>query len=307
MLAGCLERLLADGSGTEREILVIDNASGDNTVDVVRAIAERAVGTPVRVFVEANAGQVNARNRGVAEARGEILLFLDDDMLVEPRWTDLLMQPFEDPATIAATGRVLPAWPVAPPPWLGGPHAILITSPDYGDSRRELDAGAQEHILGNNMAVHTRALEWVTPLFDPTIGHTGGLSMGGDDVWLSRRLQALGSLLYEPAALARHRIPEDRMDWGWLRCRFWQGGFAQARVDRRAGSSEAALPRRIVRAARTTRAAWAMRRRNASRHDLGPEEAFAEFSAFLWAGKHVEMAFGRFPRFTTWLAAHACR
>jgi hypothetical protein len=35
--------------------------------------------------------------------------------------------------------------------------------------------------------------------------------------------------------------------------------------------------------------------------------AFAEFSAFVWAGKHVEMLLGRFPSLTDWLAAHACR
>jgi hypothetical protein len=164
----------------------------------------------------------------------------------------------------------------------------------------------REHLLGNNMAVHARAVRAIRPLFDPAIGHAGSLSMGGDEVFLTHRLAALGLQWYEPAAVAHHRIPEDRLDRDWLRRRFWQGGFGQARVDRRCGVREPALARRIITAARATRGAWALRRRNARRRELGPEEASAELSAFLWAGMHVEMLLGRFPRLTGWLAAHGC-
>jgi glucosyl-dolichyl phosphate glucuronosyltransferase len=307
MLAGCLDRLLCDGSATEREVLVVDNGSGDDTPEVVRVRAERTSGTPVRFFLEPQSGQVNARNRGVAEARGEVLLFLDDDMLVDSGWTDRLVGCFEEPATIAATGRVLPAWPMPPPAWMGGPHATFLTSPDYGDVRRPLNGRAREHILGNNMAVHVRALDSLHPLFDPTIGHAGSISMGGDDVWLSRRLGGLGNQWYEPDAVAHHRIPQNRLEWDWFRRRFWQGGIGLARMERRDGSPQPILARRFVRALRTTRGAWALQRRHAGRKDLGPDEAFAEFSAFLWAGKHVEMLLGRFRALTDWLAAHACR
>jgi glucosyl-dolichyl phosphate glucuronosyltransferase len=307
MLAGCLDRLLCDGSTADREVLVVDNGSGDDTAEVVRHRAERTAGTPVRLLVEPRSGQVHARNRGVAEARGEVLLFLDDDMLVEAGWTDRLVGCFEDPATIAATGRVLPAWPIPPPAWMAGPHAVFLTSPDYGEVRRPLNARAQEHILGNNMAVHARALDSVQPLFDPTIGHAGDVSMGGDDVWLSLRLQALGSQWYEPDAVAHHRIPRGRLEWDWFRRRFWQGGIGQARLERRTGSPQPVLGRRLVRALRTTRTAWALRHKHAGRENLGPDDAFAEFYAFLWAGRHVEMLLGRFPSVTDWLAAHACR
>jgi hypothetical protein len=117
--------------------------------------------------------------------------------------------------------------------------------------------------------------------------------------------RAAGALWYEPAALAQHRIPVDRLDWGWLRRRFWQGGFGQALVDRRAGVPIPPLPDRLVRALRTTQGARALRRRNAGRADLGPEEVLAEFSAYLWASRHVELLLGRYPRQAAWLAAHA--
>lgn len=286
---------------------MVDNGSGDETTQVVSRCAERADGTPVRLLVEPRSGQVHARNRGVAEAEGKILLFLDDDMLVDPGWTDGLVACFDDPTTVAAAGRVLPAWPKPPPGWMAGPHANLITSPDYGAERRPLSGEMGEHILGNNMAVDARAADSLRPLFDPTIGHAGGLFMGGDDVWLSLRLRRLGTQWYEPTATAHHRIPLDRLDWDWIRRRYWQGGIGLARMERLRGIPEPDLPRRIVRAARTTWGAWALRRRHAVQTDLGPDEAYAEFLAFQWAGKHVGMLLERFPPLTNWLAAHALR
>ncbi|MFG6079120.1 glycosyltransferase family A protein [Paracoccus litorisediminis] len=45
-----------------------------------------------------------ARNAGIAQAAGDIVLFIDDDALAAPRWIERLTQPFEDARVIAATG-----------------------------------------------------------------------------------------------------------------------------------------------------------------------------------------------------------
>ncbi len=94
----CLDALAAQSSGHEIEILVVDDGSTD-------AIAERVARYPsVRLIRQKNAGPAAARNRGASEARGEILLFTDDDCIPTPNWLDAMLRPFEQPDIVGAKG-----------------------------------------------------------------------------------------------------------------------------------------------------------------------------------------------------------
>lgn len=68
------------------EIVVVDDGSGDHTPQVVAELARTA--PRLRYVSQENAGVATARNRGAAEARGGLLIFLDDDMLVQPDHID---------------------------------------------------------------------------------------------------------------------------------------------------------------------------------------------------------------------------
>jgi len=65
----------------EFEVVVVDDGSGDSTAD--RLPAYRAP-YPLRSFFQQNSGPAQARNRGVAEARGDVIVFLGDDTVPEP-------------------------------------------------------------------------------------------------------------------------------------------------------------------------------------------------------------------------------
>ena len=97
-IGNCLDAILKQASGRDMEILVVNDGSTDNTVDVV----ERYSG--VRCITQANAGPAAARNRGAAEARGAIILFTDDDCVPMPDWVDAMLQPFQDPEVVGAKG-----------------------------------------------------------------------------------------------------------------------------------------------------------------------------------------------------------
>jgi GT2 family glycosyltransferase len=84
--------------GRDAEILVVNDGSTDDTVDVVK----RYPG--VRLINQANAGPAAARNRGAAEARGAIILFTDDDCVPMPDWLDAMLEPFEDPEVVGVRG-----------------------------------------------------------------------------------------------------------------------------------------------------------------------------------------------------------
>ena len=80
MLEDCLESVLNDRSAIDREIIVVDNASTDGT----RALVEDLVRSDPRLLYvwEPGIGNARALNAGVAKARGELLFFTDDDVIV---------------------------------------------------------------------------------------------------------------------------------------------------------------------------------------------------------------------------------
>jgi GT2 family glycosyltransferase len=97
-----LRALVAEVDLGDAEIIVVDNASTDET----RALLER-FGSVVRVVRnEENRGFVDACNDGAAIARGHYLVFLNNDAVVQPGWLDSLIETVESGAGIGAVGSM---------------------------------------------------------------------------------------------------------------------------------------------------------------------------------------------------------
>jgi hypothetical protein len=154
------------------------------------------------------------------------------------------------------------------------------------------------------MAVRSEIARKMDPPFDPTLGHRGARTMGHEEVLFLECVRAHSLLVYQPQARVVHRVLPERMALDAVRRSFFRGGFGLARAERLLGEPTLSLPRRLVRAARTCRGAWMTRSRNKNASHVGPQEALAECAGFMWAGKHLEMLFGRFPRLTDWMAEH---
>ena len=115
------------------EILVIDNNSTDDTAAVVAAFASRDPAP--RHVIETEQGLDHGRNRAIAEAKGELLVLIDDDVLMEPDWLNSLTAPFspQDSDRIGVVGgEVIPVFPDGLPDWLQGAHRPLGFRADPG-------------------------------------------------------------------------------------------------------------------------------------------------------------------------------
>lgn len=206
MLTRCLERLTYQDYRSY-EIIVVLNGPKDNSF--ARAVSR----FPLRLLHEPRLGVSIARNHAVARARGEILVFVDDDVLISHNWLDEIVKGFADPCVACVTGRVIPA----------GQVCLTSERADrYYSSERALSAWTLEssnpnwyqYILGEpvgfgcNMAFRKTFLEKYS-LFPVDLG-AGSLIGGGDEFYMYVQVLKHGfRIRHTPTAAATHYFESD--------------------------------------------------------------------------------------------------
>jgi glycosyltransferase involved in cell wall biosynthesis len=190
------------------EVVVVDNCSRDDATR--RVVAESGF----RYVREERPGLDWARNRGVQEARHEIVAFIDDDATAMPSWLRGIAYGFQDATVMAVTGMVIAAEieTAAQNDFerYGGmskgfvPYTIRRNEISGRDLFRSSNWG-----VGANMAFR-RSLFDAIGGFDVALD-VGTATCGGGDIEFFYRVVASGhALRYEPAATVRHTHRRDR-------------------------------------------------------------------------------------------------
>jgi len=102
LTAACLSSLAEASVELDFEVLVVDDCSSDETADYL----ERCSGLRV-LRNERNSGFIDSCNRGAAAARGEFLVFLNNDTTVDDDWLDALIAPFDQDSEVGIVGARL--------------------------------------------------------------------------------------------------------------------------------------------------------------------------------------------------------
>jgi glucosyl-dolichyl phosphate glucuronosyltransferase len=178
-----LSRVAVPGDITA-EILVVDDASTDDTRIVVGAAqSKQSKKMCVRYIFEPQIGQSHARNRGLLEANGELILFTDDDVRPPVDWIESMCRPLLGGAADAVAGEIEPH-PSLERPWLRGFLRTLVAC-----TRHE----PRIDLVGANMAFTRSAVERLGG-FDVELG-PGALGQG-DDTLFSYQVEASGMRLH---------------------------------------------------------------------------------------------------------------
>jgi glycosyltransferase involved in cell wall biosynthesis len=195
--------------GVGWELLVVNNKCTDDTDTVI----ERHTGAlPIRRVFEPVPGHSNARNRALLEAAGDLILWTDDDVLVDPSWLALYVDAARcHPAASFFGGTVDPWFEVEPPRWIvrhlrsiSATYAII----QFGPDTRPFGMG--EGPFGANMAFRTQVLRRYP--FDPFLGRVGAHLMSGDESDVIERMIRDGhSGVWVGSARVRHFIPATRL------------------------------------------------------------------------------------------------
>ncbi|HSS13490.1 MAG TPA: glycosyltransferase [Rhizomicrobium sp.] len=203
-IARCLDALMHQDWDGAMEIIVVDDGSSDGTMDVVRAFPG------VISLCQRNAGPAAARNRGVRAARGEVLVFTDDDCRPLPDFVRRLVGPLRENAAI-----------------VGAKGTYLSQQPGLVARFRQIEYEERYCIMQRHRHIDfidTYAAAFRKDAFNQVGGFDESM-LASEDVDLSFRLAAQGArMVFVPDARVSHRHCETLRDYIRVKTRgaFWR-------------------------------------------------------------------------------------
>jgi GT2 family glycosyltransferase len=179
-------------------------------------------------------GLSGARNSGIAVAKGDLVVFLDDDAVATPKWLQFLSEAFFDPQVLGAGGPVLPLWLDKEPAWFPEEFHWVV-----GCTYRGMPQSCQfiRNPIGANMAFRREVFATVGG-FRNGIGRVGTRPLGCEETELcirARHCWPQREFLYQPQASVFHRVPGSRTRWSYFCARCYSEGVSKAFVSQYTG------------------------------------------------------------------------
>jgi glycosyltransferase involved in cell wall biosynthesis len=213
---------------TDYEILVVDNNSSDRTRAVIQEFSS-VLGPRLRGLFEPRQGLSHARNLALAEARGDVICFIDDDAVADPDWLAGHAEIYgADEHVVAVAGRIELQWPAgwSRPPWLSRNLESYLSGLDLGPERMVMEY--PRYPYGCNMSVRRAAAEQVGG-FSTRLGRQGhGLRSNEERHFFHKIHGQGGRVIYTPGAVVHHVIPAERLSRRFFLRRAYAQGVSDA-------------------------------------------------------------------------------
>ncbi len=168
------------------EIVVVEETGSPAPVDGVTYLSHPPVGR----------GIPYARNLGLKQAKGEIIVFVDDDCLICEGWMERLLTPFEDKTVVGVQGGVTVDEAAG---FIGWAESILGFP--GGGVRRILMAGGKRQVTREISTLNCAYRKWV---LDEIGGFDERLKVGGEDYVLAKQACRFGECVFVPEAVVTH-------------------------------------------------------------------------------------------------------
>lgn len=210
-LYSALECIAKNGFDTGNyEIVLVNNNSTDNTESECNRFKSAYPDVDFRYFVETQQGLSFARNRGIEESRGEMLVFLDDDSFIKSDYLSNLVGNLEKyPETMAFGGKIKPRFEAGKAPeWLCKWTYSWVSALDKGDDVVLFEGNS--YPIGANMGFRKQCVE-KCGVFNTSLGRSKKNLMGGEEKDIFNRFKENGMLIYYfPNIEVEHIIPPSR-------------------------------------------------------------------------------------------------
>ena len=213
--AASLERALKsvamqDADKSIWECVVVNNNSTDDTAERVAAFAKAHSDINIKLVDEPQQGLSYARNRGIAESKGQFIAFIDDDETINEGFVSAYIDLFRNHGAFVGSGALKVCYETARPKWMSYYTEKMIANP--------LDLGSEIITItrtitptGGNMAFNREVFN-LYGNFDTNLGRKGGELFGGEENDLFERIRDLGErIFYTPHAIAYHHISDKKL------------------------------------------------------------------------------------------------
>jgi glycosyltransferase involved in cell wall biosynthesis len=171
-------------------------------------------------------GSSGTRNSGAAASQGEIVVFLDDDIIASSHWLETVLPHFANPDVVGVGGRADPLWENSPPAWFPSEFYWVI-----GASYLGMPEGVHSvrNVWSSNMAMRKNMFEEIGGFRD-VLGKVKERPRSEDTDLCLRAIKARSRALwlYEPAGVAGHRVPAQRAKFAYFLYRCFYEGSGKA-------------------------------------------------------------------------------
>jgi glycosyltransferase involved in cell wall biosynthesis len=210
--------------GFDYEVIVVDNNSRDKTKEIVNEYIERINGR-LRYIFESRQGLSCARNRGIKEARGEIVSFIDDDCIATASWLQNIYNTFVRYNPLVVGGKAALQFNRAMPDWYSSGIAGALGLCDKGDKMIYADKEYDDVIgIGANISFKKEIFD-IFGLFRTDLGRNGNKLGMGEETEMYWRIKRSGrKCIYTPSVIVYHNIDEDKLRKNYIRKWFIEWG-----------------------------------------------------------------------------------
>ena len=249
-LVGAIESVKRQTSPPLEAVLVVDHNA---------ALLERIRAEMDNVVVLENRGRqglAGARNTGVDDSKGDVIVFLDDDAAAEPEWLEALVSPYDDPSVLGVGGWIQPAWGGPRPGWFPEEFDWVIGCSYQGSPAV---SSRVRNLIGANMSLRREVFDAVGG-FREGIGRVGTRPLGCEETELCIRANRRWPdrfFVIQPSARVHHTVRPERARWRYFLSRCYAEGLSKAQVASFEGMTSGlaserthaikALPRGVVR------------------------------------------------------------